>query len=793
MADITAQDYQDAVAAMAPNSGVSPEERTFAIQIKQEFEDQHAAQQGAAAPQQGLADKLDPSLSLMPQALAVQPATTYPGGDTKAEDAWLIDRGKSAKGTVIYYEPPLSVAKKDLLEHPEIGRMLYPNLDQVIDPEAVANLKASDPLFDDYKNHKWREAAEAAAKSGKTVYRYSKAPYLQSDGAMGKLSTLGLKAVGSVEPAISGLTSFVGGLDKAAAFGAGNKIADATADTTPEPPAVPNPSPPYEFVGGTAGAQNEKDYRALSTEEHPLGNYGGQALGMLADWSPSNLLFAKAAGLGGRAAQAAGGSGAARLAGSVGAAAGAGAVDQGIRQGVNAAGDLAEHGETPITLGGAAQSMGHAAMITGALGGGLDLLGGAADTGANTIANGTRYRGIPGQLERAGFEFSPKPTPGGGVVLSPETQELVSLAQKTDTQPGEMLAKEIAPKIKDAADQEVKGAIENVTARKQAYYKTSEGQMKLPAQNLVDRSIQILRRKHEENAGSLQALDVSGTTGKVKGIFNNEVETVSTKPVPGAIELSPQEAETFLDGHWQGKLKPDKAGVAGSGAREIDLEGAAPTDELGLATDLQRQGVKTVYVVPRRHDAQSFEEVLHGIKGFRSPSGEGNSARELQELDNAARLDRDARPLAGEPGGWSDMQAEHAALLGASKSLERLVSPGGEPFKVLTGYGQPKTGELLTVEALRKAADKGGVREQLETIRNLDRVQRLKAAGNYGPPVGGGARFGGGFFSPAAHADAATLRAFPVLRKLGGPESFIRGGRGGVLGVGQGDDQKEKQ
>ena len=792
MPEITSQDYQDAVAAMAPNSGVTPEERTFAIQIKQEFEDQHAAQQGLAA-------KLDPAYSTIPQALAVQPATTYPGGDTKAEDAWLIDRGKNAKGTVIYYEPPLSVAKKDLLEHPEIGRALYPNLDQVIDPEAVANLKPTDSLFDDYKNLKWRETAENAAKNGKTVYRYSKAPYLQSDGALGKLSTLGLKAVGSPEPVLAGMQSFIGGVDKAALFGAGGRLQQALPADKPIPDnprdewmqsikAKPD-EPLNESVGGTSGASNYKDYAAQSTEEHPLANYGGQALGMLSDWSPANLLFMKAAGLGGRAAQAAGGGLGARLVASTAAGAGAGAVDQGIRQGVNAAGDLAEHGETPISLQGAASSMGHAGVLTGALGGGLEALGSVANAGANTIANGTRYRGIPGQLERAGYEFSPRPTASGGVQLSPATQELVTLAQKTDTQPGELLAKEISPKIKEAADEEVKGAIAKVTARKQAYYQTAEGQMKLPAQNLVDRSIEILRRKHEENAGTLQPLDVSGTTGKVKGIFNNEVERVSTKPVDGAIELSPQEAETFLDGYWKSKLQPDKAGEAGSGAREIDLSGESPGPEHGLALDLQRQGVRTVYVLPRRHDAQSFEEVLHGIKGFRSPSGEGNSARELQELDNAARLDRDARPLAGAPGGWSEMQAEHAALLGASKSLERLVAPGGEPFKVLTGYGQPKTGELLTVEALRKAADKSGVREQLETIRNLDRVQRLKAAGNYGPPIGGGARFGGGFFSPAAHADAATLRAFPVLRSLGGPSSFLRGGRGGVFGIGQDDSE----
>lgn len=797
MADITAQDYQDALDAMKPGSGVTDDQRTFAIQIKQEFEDQHAAQQG-------LLSRLDPSLPPMPQALAAAPATTYPGGDTKAEEAWMVDRGKSAKGTVVYYEPPLSVAKKDLLEHPEIGRMLYPNLDRIVDPEEVASLTPGSQLYDDYKNLKWRETAESAAQAGKTVYRYAKAPWLQSGGPMGKADTLALKADASAGPVLSSMLSFVGGVDKTAMFGAGDRTvralgADPNGSGTVDPfggtlarpdtkdefseSLKPNPDEPTtEYRGGATSLGNYGEASQAAREENPLPNYGGQALGMLSSWSPANALFGKAAGLGTRAAEAAGGGAVARLATSAGAAAGAGAADQGIREGVNAAGDLAEHGETPITLQGALGNMGRAATVTGVAGGVLEGVGQVAKGGADTVATGNRYRGVPGRLENAGYEFSAMPAPSGGVKLSPETQEIIKLAQATDTQPGEMLAQEIAPKIKEAADVEVKSAIADVTQRKQEYFATREGQMRLPAKNLVDRSVQILRRKHEENAGALQQLDVSGTTGKVRDIFNNEIESVSATPVDGAIELSGKEAEAFLVPHWKGKLKPEKAAEASSGAREVDLEAA------GADSNEAVKMPEKVYVVPRTHDAQSFEEVMHGVKGFRAPSGEGNSSRELQELDNAARLDRDARPRAGEPGGWSAMQAEHAKLLDASKSLEKLVSPRGKPFKVLTGYGQAKRGELLTVQALRKAADQGGVREQLETIRNLDPVMRLKAAGNYGPQVG--SKSPRGFWSPGAHFDAAALRAFPVLRQLGGPESFIRSGRGGVLGIGQSDEEK---
>ena len=430
MAELTAQNYQDALDATKPGSGASDEERTFALQIIQEFEDQHAAKQGApAAPAQpNLAAQIDPRFSTVPQALAVQPATTDPAGDDAASEKWLIDGGKNAKGTVIYYEPPLSVAKKELLENPSIGRALYPGDDRILDPQEIANLKPSDTLFDDYKNLKWRETANAAAKAGKTVYRYSRAPYLQGDGAASTINTLGLKAIGSIEPIISGATSFIGGVDKAGSFGAGNRLANAT-EGAPEKPPVDNPSPPFEFVGGTTGAKTGAEYRALSTEEHPFPSYGGQALGMLSHWSPSNQLFQAATNTGARGAAALGGGVLARLGASTLSAGAAGAVDQGIREGVNAAGDLAEHGETPITLQGAASNMGNAALLTGGIGGAFEGASSLAKAGADRIANGPHFRGIPGQLERGGVKFSVAPPPFGGPKLSPETQAVVDAAK----------------------------------------------------------------------------------------------------------------------------------------------------------------------------------------------------------------------------------------------------------------------------------------------------------------------------------------------------------------------------
>jgi hypothetical protein len=789
---LTAEEYKELELLLhTPGVKLSDEERTGALQAMQGKEDEYIQQWGAAEPEPEPEPEpeltLNPQYDLPPQALAASPSTTHPEGDEAAADEFIRRPEGASKGTVFVYEPPLKVAREMLMSDPAVGRMLFPYVPP--DPEDIAKMTKGDSLYQAVADHLWRKTAGAAAASGKTAYRYSQAPYLHDGKAMSAIESLGMKAAGAVKPAAETITSFVMGLDKPGTLGAGRAAYEAVNPTINESTAATDLAglaigTPSEEVGGIPRGLKAREHDRMLQEEHPDAYAVGEALGALAPWATANRIYSAATGVARRAAGPGAGLIKKGLASFAGGAVGGGLTQAGT-EAVGAANEFAEKHEVATPIGDMGKRIGITSVLSGGLGLGMDALGGVAMKGADLIANGPRYRGIPGELERAGTEFGLM-----GPKLSAETQEVVKAARAIDADPGDMMAREIAPAIKEAADVEVKTAIADVTRRKQAYYATEEGSQRLPATNLVGRAIKILRRKHDPNeAGKLQRLDVSGTTKKVKDIFNNEVGAVSTKPVKDAIELTPEEAEEFLGATWRKQLRPKKAGKQPSpagGARELDLDASdvAPKGKRapggkGLAGSLRKRGIDKVYVTPRRHDAQAFEEVMHGIKGFRKPSGTGNTARELQELNDAALQDRDLRPRAGEPGGWSAMQAEHAELLGAAKALERFVSPKGEPFKVLTGYGTPKKGELLTVEALRKAADKGGVREELEHIRHYDRTQRLRAAANYGPGINGPRM---GPFSPSAHFDAAAIRAFPALRYLGGNASPIRGGMGGLLG-----------
>lgn len=786
---LTAEEYKELKALVsAPDSGIDDETRTAALATVQEYEDTYvkgwgeapepAEVQPAVGQEPDLTLSLNPDFDLLPQALAIQPASTHPGGDKAASTEWSVSGGQNASGTVFAYEPPLAVVRKRLLEDPAFTRALYPHVPP--NPEEITSIDNSSEMYQRAADFMWRETAEAAAGAGKTAYRYSKAPWLHGGNSLEAIQSLGMKALGSVKPAAEGINAFVMGVDDTAAFGA-MRAAQETAN--PEV-TEPNELLGIESVGGVP-TSDARTRNATDIEEHPALHTLGQGLGALAPWGAANRLFNFVAGGGAKVAAKAGGGLAARTLTSAGSGAVAGAGAQAGQEGVDAAASLAQTGEAGTTLEDAGERVLDTAVLSGGLAKAGELVGSGAKAGADWIRHGRRYGGAPGKLEKAGVKFGAM-----GPKLSPETKALLKRAQEADLQPGDMLAAEIAPAIKEAADVEVKAAIEEVTARKQAYFATPEGQRRMPAQNLVNRSVEILRRKHEPTeGGALKTLDVSGTTPKVKRIFNNEIGTVSTKPSEGAIELTLEEADEFLANSWKRELVPKKSPAKAeptTGAREVDLEAKAdaPEPDEDAIGSLRRQGVQKVYVTPRYHDAKSHEEVLHGIKGFRTP-GAGNSSRELQELDQAARMDRDARPLGGKPGGWSALQAENAQLLDAQKKLEKLVSPKGEPFKVLAGHGKPKAGEMLTAEALRKAADKGGVREQLEQIRHMDPLLKLRDTANWGA-----SKLERGLTGKAF--DAGAIRAFPLLRGLERPTGPIRGGMGG-RGALINDDERPKE
>ena len=322
---------------------LTPEEQAELDQLLA-AENAHAAPTGAGgagAAGPPLEDMLDPAFDLPAQALATQPSTTHPGGDETAEADFLRKPEDASKGTIFVYEPPLSVVQKRLTEDPAFGAMLSPSLPP--DPARVAALTREDSLYQMAADQMWRETADATAKTGKTAYRYSRAPWLQGEGVMGTLRNLGMKGIGAVGPAMDTVNSFVMGVDKTALLGAGRAVDETI--SSGDPKVVPG----IEQAG--IPVEGSKEYNARTIEEHPAANLTGQGLALLKPWGAANALFRAATGLTAKAATAAGGGLAARtLAGGAGAALGAGAVQAG-QDVVSAGGNLAQTGSTGTTPG----------------------------------------------------------------------------------------------------------------------------------------------------------------------------------------------------------------------------------------------------------------------------------------------------------------------------------------------------------------------------------------------------------------------------------------------------------
>lgn len=921
---LTAEEYKELKALVeSPDSGLDDDTRTQALTTVQQYEDKSIQGWGAAeppaaapAPVKDLSLSLDPNFDLMPQALAVQPATTHAQGDKAAANDWMVSGGQDAAGSVFVYEPPLAVVRKRMLEDGAFHRALFPNSPAT--PEEIVGMKQGDSIYQAAADKMWRDTAEAAAGSGKTAYRYSKAPWLQGGGAMGAIQTLGMKALGSVKPAAEGINSFVMGVDDTAAFGA-VRAAEETANPEVQ---EPNDLLGIESVGGVP-TTDAKTHNAMNQEDHPGAYLAGQALGALAPWGAANRLYSFVA-KGGQKVAGAGANLGVRALNATGVGAISGAAVQAGQEGVDAAASMAQTGSPGTTLEQSGGRIGNAAMGAGALGGSLELLGGAAAAGADAIRHGPRFKGIPGRLEQSGVEF----TTLGGPKVPKETQAVIKEANRKNVKPQDLMAQEIAPTISKVVGDDLNEALNVVKKEQEAFGQTREGKMRLPATNFVNRSVELLRNLHGKSGKGLGRLQVDGPTAKVKKIFNNEVGKVSLEPAEGAIELSIDEAEAFLSNRWKRKLVPEspapKAAQSSSGAREVDLPGAGTAeltpaekktmgrlgnsraadaaadpalksalektrvdspgtlykgmtlDDEGLkkltekgeltfdnyssaagdkeyaagyaatgknkpvlvefdgvpqahrksdremllppggykisgtrtetiripeldrdvevtvlkvsssgeaakgggedvTQSLRRRGVQKVYVTPMRRSALEHEGVIRGLQ-----VKQGDDPDTMRVLKQAARQDRQPRGAA-----WTQLMEKHSQLLGETKQAKRLASPKGDSFQVLAGHGGQKTGELFTVEALRAAADKGGVREQLERIRNLDDLQRLRSDISLGAHSGQMER-------KSRLASKAAIHAFPALRALEGPVGPLRGGKGGRLGT-VGEDENDKK
>jgi len=780
-------------------------------------------QAAAEAEAERIAGQLDPRFSLVPQVLALQPATTHPEGDEAAARDWQAGQ----KDAVIVYEPPLAVVRKQLLENPALVRALRPDAPPEMDE--ITGLTSGSPLYQDAANYMYRQSAEAAAKSGRKILRYSELPWLQDD-KRGVVDTLKLKLGAALPEAMDATDAFVLGVDDTATFGAGRAAQEALS------PEDTDPRVPRMGINETA-PQRTADTNAWKAADHSMAYGAGQALGMLSSWAPSNLLWQGLQEGGGLAVRAAAktrlGAAAANLAPSwvkgaagiagdaaIGGAASAGT--QAAQEGVDAAArgqapDMAEAGERVRDVG-----------ETGAyLGGGGSALGRLAHAGAEVIRDSDRYGGNVRRTEPNMDWRARSIVTGPG--LNPETKALRKEAKLGGYQPGDILAEEMAEPVRKAAAQNTAAAKNRSRSETANYSRTPEGGAELPMTHLQSMSLEKLRDHHQPKAGGgLHAVD--DKYRPAQKVFNSLVEDVSLEPVKGATKLDPDEAGSFLSGRWRHKLlKADlDAAAAKRNATPIDRRAYLQTldpkkralvnEEIeasiddafkdritGNATDkpidarsaeykaaeqqalrefvdaevvlepfggslgdyLRKRGVDAVYVKPQNYDARRTETLLDGLAD--------------PDLVEAAKFDRQRRPLDGKKGGWAERRQRHADDISKAEAVEKDVAPGGDAFKPIAGLYQSSPGEKQLVDRVKGLADQSGVRNKLDRLRGLQSTLALHNRARFLGPDGQSRNL----LSPTNWYDAGQLRAFPALKALEGPLGPLRGGnpgRGALLG-----------
>lgn len=852
-----------------------------------------------------LVDKLDPELPLLAQPLATQPGTNHPKGDIAAADDWERNP-ESTKGTVVVYDIPLQTARKKILEDPNILPMLgYKHGPP--SAESIQSMGADSDIYQAYNDHVWRETADAATKAGKHVYRYAKAPWLQDGGVAAAISSLGMKLKTSALPALEGLSAYVMGVDDTAQFGAMRAAQEATDGGAEEPrPPKPegdfywHPTLGWtpgkmkasadEVVGGslvTAAAEGggAKLANELMEEEHPILHTLGQVQGAvpglisgavkgvgklagvasestgkaitaagrglesLAPWSASNEAFDAVASGGRRVLSKLGlVEGLAPVAASALSAGIAGGAVHAAQEGVNAASNLYRTGETGTTLDEAAGRTLEAAKFAGAAG----VLGSVVQQGSGQVADwvrgGNRYKRLPGQLGRAGVEVEF----GKGFVEPAAVAAAKKEAEALDDVPVEaVLAERVAPKLSKATDDIQAEAHAGVKAENAEFQASPEGKAPMPLRNFIDTAVTKLRGAMEKRAKGAQVgrgdvpdpVGYKGQGREVKELFNQTIDEVSLKPTAGAIELSPEEAQAFLEPEHRvalrravrGNVARPKAAateVRGNAAREAQPKPPAPAVPVStpehvptvgatasewaqttretkpamrvtgpgrggakpakkpakktvgsgrapLSADLRAAGHDTVYVVPRQHDAEHTETLLKAIDGFREHNPKNV---DLIELDQAVRKDRDLRPRGGEAGGWSKLKTEQHERLDVADEVKARVAPRGDANEAAVAYARGKAG-APRVRALRKAAEKAGVLPELRQTRVPALMERLANRTAPAHKAGSNTLFG----AATSMGDAAMIRgAYPVLKSLEGPLGPLGTGKAGRLTVPRG-------
>lgn len=786
-----------------------------------------------------LAGQLDPRYDLIPQALALFPATTHPGGDEAAKREFQTQ----GRGDVTFaYEPPVSLVKKQLVDNPAFARMLQPSAPLSL--EEIDRLDETSPLYQDAANYMWRETAKAAADSGRVVYRYSKTPWLHGESQQqggtptqpSALDQLKLKLGGAGAPLIEASKSFIMGVDNTAALGGGRRAAETLQ------PEVDVKTPGVDRMGvNENAAQSAKETNDWTIEEHPIAYGLGQLRGATTPLGAAERIFqgvskggrfvadaiakTRLGGLAGPVSKAVGRTALDAAAGGV--AAGA---EEGGRQLVEMGADAAQTGEAP-GLDRLAQA-GEAALDVGESGAAFATGGSLLGQGAHGVANRMRVspqysseRG-PGALGRTEPNMDwrlrrvvtgPKPTG--------ETKSLLDQAARAGDQPGDILAEQIAPKIRDAAAENTKVARGQALAERRNYQSSPEGAGAQPVTYLQMASLEKLRDHHQPGpGGKLSAVDE--TYRDAQRVFNRHVADVSTEPIEGAMKLTPDEAETFLGSRARYKLIEDDIRAANErsaskgpeapierdaylrtikdsrerAAADEEIEASiediigdrTPTEAARkkaeqqvlrerveeeafveangtLADYLRQRGKEAVYVKPAAYDARRTDTLIDGLKD--------------KDLAEAAKLDRQRFKKGGERGGYELMRRGQDEKIAQAEAVEKSVAPGGDAFGPVAGLYNSRPGEKQLVDRVRALADQSGTREQLDRLRGLQETQavfnRSRMLGPTGTPRNR--------LSPSTWLDAGQLRAFPVLKALEGPLGPLRGGMAGraaILGQG---------
>lgn len=587
-----------------PGKTLSPEMRAKVRAALDEYESAGLSHEAPEDPHADLKALLDPMSPLPPQALATSPTTTHPEGDEAAKNEWLRGDLANPNGVVIVHEIPMAKVREDLAKNPAL-------LDAVgmsISPGAkVEKGGATEQAYQDFM---WRKTADAAAKAGKTAYRYSRAPWLADGKGAGILDSLSTKLKASVLPGADTATAFVMGVDDTAGFGMASAASDAglldnglepfqshgPAKLTPEEEAsgkyamhptlgkvpkswvkegkaggMPIGGGNDEVVGGVAATAaksgaSTRESNDMTREENPKARVAGQVAGIV---DPTMV-----AGAAGKAANfVRKGTGE--------------AVEKGIAElrhwnPANSLWEWVTGAYTPKNVlgaaavdvakagvaGGASHAVSEAARAganyraTGDTGTTLGEAGGrvldAAQSAAGPAAVFAGAR-VGGKWVREGSRYEGLPGEveklNGGKVYpitghaTPPALKAARVEGKSREVPVDalgVLAEQVKKPIFDAAKGHTTDIKRAVGQRNTAFERTPEGRAKLPYTQLATTALDKTRERMSSSGGRMRSVGVPNAERNPKGIFNTNIEGVSVTPREGWIPVSTREVDDVL-------------------------------------------------------------------------------------------------------------------------------------------------------------------------------------------------------------------------------------------------------